>query len=513
MVSRLRQARRSRSAARRAPSLGSYVGTDQAGTGRSRQRPARDLARRPGNTVGGTTAAARNVISGNGERGHRHRPAPSNVVQGNYIGTTAAGTAAARATARRHPRRAASSNTIGGTAAGARQRHLRATRRRRARRSLGARPATRRAGEPDRHDADGWPRSRTAGGDRAIVRRLRVRREHDRRHGDAARGNVISGNGGHGVLFNAFEARHDNSIAGNLIGTDATGPRSLPNRGAGVYVERRQRTNTIGGTAARRGQHDRVQRLGDGRRIGSGGRNRIRATRSTSNARPGDRPRAGGRDAERPVRRRHGRERAPELPGHRLAREKLGGATQIVGAALERLEHRLPARLLRERRLRRERATARARRWLGFENVTTNADGRAGFDTGDLFGSEASPGDAITATATDPDGNTSEFSACETVDGGSTAGETFLVDNNTDTDDGECTTRTARCARRSANANRTAGPEPDRRSTSRAPPDDPADERAAGGDRARHDRRHDASPTTRARRSSASTPSARSRTR
>src|SRR5262249_28750367 len=50
----------------------------------------------PGNTVGGTAAGARNLISGNGFTGVliSDAGATANVVQGNFIGTNAAGTAA-----------------------------------------------------------------------------------------------------------------------------------------------------------------------------------------------------------------------------------------------------------------------------------------------------------------------------------------------------------------------------------------------------------------------------------
>ena len=50
----------------------------------------------PANTIGGTTAAARNVISGNDQGGIvvSAATATGNQVQGNYIGTTASGTAA-----------------------------------------------------------------------------------------------------------------------------------------------------------------------------------------------------------------------------------------------------------------------------------------------------------------------------------------------------------------------------------------------------------------------------------
>ena len=53
--------------------------------------------------------------------------------------------------------------------------------------------------------------------------------------------NLISGNAGDGVLVTNLLGggaliRRDNRIAGNLIGTDVTGARRLPNQGAGVHV-------------------------------------------------------------------------------------------------------------------------------------------------------------------------------------------------------------------------------------------------------------------------------------
>lgn len=48
-------------------------------------------------------------------------------------------------------------------------------------------------------------------------------------------------------------------------------------------------------------------------------------------------------------------------------------------------------------------------------NVTTSSFGQALFSI-DMASHPASPGDFITATATDPQGNTSEFSACVLLD-------------------------------------------------------------------------------------------------
>src|SRR5207302_1233878 len=80
-----------------------------------------DLVRANNNTIGGTVAGAGNVISGNSGTGIALADSSSNLIQGNLVGTDAAGTAAV-------PNVAGvgisigggSTNTIGGTTAGAR---------------------------------------------------------------------------------------------------------------------------------------------------------------------------------------------------------------------------------------------------------------------------------------------------------------------------------------------------------------------------------------------------------
>src|SRR5207253_10014440 len=75
------------------------------------------------NAIGGTTPAARNVISGNGEFGVQILDQGSNfnIVEGNFIGTTASGTAAlGNVSDGVFLTTGATDNMIGGTAAGAR---------------------------------------------------------------------------------------------------------------------------------------------------------------------------------------------------------------------------------------------------------------------------------------------------------------------------------------------------------------------------------------------------------
>ena len=102
---------------------GNYFGTNAAGTaGLGNSDEGVDLSDSPGNTVGGTTAAARNVISANGDDGLLLIGSftVGNTVQGNYIGTNAAGAAALPNGANGVAiKTGANSNTIGGTALGA----------------------------------------------------------------------------------------------------------------------------------------------------------------------------------------------------------------------------------------------------------------------------------------------------------------------------------------------------------------------------------------------------------
>lgn len=74
---------------------GNYIGVNVEGTARvANESGVAFFTNAHHNTVGGTTAAARNVISGNRGNGVQVEGGDSNVVQGNYVGTNAAGDAA-----------------------------------------------------------------------------------------------------------------------------------------------------------------------------------------------------------------------------------------------------------------------------------------------------------------------------------------------------------------------------------------------------------------------------------
>ena len=118
-------------------------------------------------TIGGLTAGARNVISGNASFGiSLHGDASAIAIHGNHIGTNAAGTAAVGNGLGGVTIDGTLSTQLGGTAAGA--------------------------------------------------------------------GNLISGNGGHGVALG--NQSRGNRILGNFIGTDVTGTVPIANAFAGVFV-------------------------------------------------------------------------------------------------------------------------------------------------------------------------------------------------------------------------------------------------------------------------------------
>ncbi len=165
---------------------GNWIGLNTAGTARIANGTSGIEAGNgaPNNLIGGTTAAARNVISGNTERGVFFYNTSGNRVSGNYLGTNAAGTAAVgNINNGVEVQSGGTFNTIGGTAPGS--------------------------------------------------------------------GNVISGNVGRNVLID-FGGADNNVVAGNFIGLNAAGTAAIVNGGSGIQIWGGAKNNTIGGTSGGR---------------------------------------------------------------------------------------------------------------------------------------------------------------------------------------------------------------------------------------------------------------------
>jgi len=200
-----------------------------------------------GNIIGGTNALARNVLSANAQYGIfiTDSNTTGNVVLGNYIGTDWSGSnALANGLSGVFVGNGASGTVIGGTNALARnvlsgnlQYGVIMTSNTTGNAILGNYIGTDASGRLLISNefggvflADGAI-GNTIGGTNAGV------------------GNVISGNLGNGILLRGFNVVN-NSIQGNLIGTDATGTNALANTVAGVTVDTGSSSNLIGGASA-----------------------------------------------------------------------------------------------------------------------------------------------------------------------------------------------------------------------------------------------------------------------
>jgi parallel beta-helix repeat protein len=167
--------------------LGNYIGTDVTGTQSIGNKLTGVLIEGCSNLIGGTVAGAGNVISGNSQVGlwlvGTNGNVKGNVIQGNLIGLTAAGTAGlgngvSSLACAGIGISTASANLVGGLAPGA--------------------------------------------------------------------ANVISANNGAGI-FLVGTATGSNLVQGNFIGTDPTGTVGLGNAFAGIYLEQAA-TNQLGGS-------------------------------------------------------------------------------------------------------------------------------------------------------------------------------------------------------------------------------------------------------------------------
>ena len=200
-----------------------------------------------GNTVGGTTVAARNVLSGNDAAGvFIADPATTNnIVTGNYIGTDRTGTiAVANNYAGVIIANGAHGNVIGGTSAGA------------------GNVISGNDSGITMYDA-GTSQNRVEGNyigldptgtlplpnDSTGVTLFGGVQQNSIGGSAPGAGNVISGNGEDGVVI-VDQNTSGNIVAGNLIGLDAAGTSERPNGGSGVYIFGGAHDNIVGGTNA-----------------------------------------------------------------------------------------------------------------------------------------------------------------------------------------------------------------------------------------------------------------------
>ncbi|HEU4770341.1 MAG TPA: Calx-beta domain-containing protein, partial [Pyrinomonadaceae bacterium] len=210
---------------------GNYIGVAADGTTARQNGRGIVLTTSSNNVIGGTTAATRNVISGNASVG-LEIAGNSNVVQGNFIGTNAAGTAAlANFGGIAIFNTQSTNNIIGGTATGSG--NLISGNQSLAISTAG--PGTTIQGNLIGTDVTGTKKISNANGVQAIGTNMLI--------GGVTAGarNVISGNRTDGVHIRGAGSK----LQGNYVGTDITGTLALGNEGNGVVAGE---TALIGGT-------------------------------------------------------------------------------------------------------------------------------------------------------------------------------------------------------------------------------------------------------------------------
>lgn len=207
------------------------------------------------NTVGGTKAAVRNVISGNGLSGVAIAGADTskNLVVGNYIGTDVNGSAAlANAEDGVTLSKSARGNSVGGAIAG--QGNVISGNAGNGVQISGLAPAS---GDTSNNVVAGNYIGTSASGAAALPNTMDgvlIDSTADNKiGGDTAQArNLISGNKQTGVDIRGTSS-FDNRVQGNYIGTDASGAAALGNVRSGVLISSGANGNTIGGSAGTTG--------------------------------------------------------------------------------------------------------------------------------------------------------------------------------------------------------------------------------------------------------------------
>jgi hypothetical protein len=228
--------------------VGNFIGTDPTGTvaeGNGWSGISIDSSAH-GNTIGGTAAAARNVISGNANNGVGiYNAGAGNVVEGNFLGTDVTGTAAVANGWSGVTINYSSGNVIGGTTPGA----------------ANVCSGNTQGGigiwgtNTSSNVVEGNLVGTDVTGTVALANQIDGIGITSGASGNIIGGttpgarNVCSGNAGEGVSIWGTGTT-GNVVEGNYVGTDATGANGLPNRSAGVAVAIAASYNTIGGATA-----------------------------------------------------------------------------------------------------------------------------------------------------------------------------------------------------------------------------------------------------------------------
>lgn len=387
---------------------GNYLGTNAAGNaGQGNNEVGVLISSGTGHLVGGTTAAARNVLSANSGQGVLVLgPTMNNMVQGNYIGTDATGAIDLGNVSDGITMLSGAGNitncVVGGTTAGAGNVI-----------SGNDGAGIQFIGVGTNNLVQGNLIGTNASGTNSLGNAssgVAINESANSIIGGTVAGaaNVISGNGLEGVRINSATST-GNQVRGNKIGTGASGVTPLPNNSSGVLILNSASNNSVGGAA---GEGNILAfNLVAGVTVEAGTGNSIQSNSIFSNVglgidlgtlgvTPND---AGDADT--------GANNLQNFPILTSAKGAAGGSINIQGTLNSTANATFTLHFYSNASCDAS-GNGEGQTFLGSATTTTAANGNATFNT--TIAASASVGQSITATATNSQGNTSEFSACVT---------------------------------------------------------------------------------------------------
>jgi hypothetical protein len=385
---------------------GNFIGTDVTGEiSESNNSLGVNIDGTPDNTVGGATPAARNIISSNNYEGVQANGsnATGNLIVGNYIGTDATGT-------NRLPNgmglefvNGSSYNTVGGV--------------------QGVSGNLISGNNGDAVKIDGGCNDNVVQGNLEGTDPTGTLEVPNYGNGvdinggyntiggtTAGTGNLLSNSSGGGIVL-VFGSASYNLIEGNLIGTDITSTQPMPNSGEGIYAFFGASYNTIGGTAA--GAANIIAfNNGPGVAVGFGPTdecpgNAILSNSIFGNARLGIDLGDDGVTLNTPGSPHTGANNLESFPVLDEAVSFTGVSTVIQGSLNSDPDSTFTLQFF-ENPSADPSGYGQGQTLIGTTTVTTDSSGNASFQAS--FPVVVAAGDAISATATDPIGDTSEFS-------------------------------------------------------------------------------------------------------
>jgi hypothetical protein len=387
---------------------GNFIGINVNGTGALRNNiEGININDAPNNTIGGTVVGAGNVISGN-SRGVliEKSGASGNLVQGNFIGTNSNGTGDLGNSDNGVRIEDASNNIIGGTVAGARNiisgnDNVGLV--------INRSPTT--GAVANGNQVQGNFIGTNVSGTAALPnfdRGIHIQEATNSIVGGTVAGarNIISGNQGIGlVITGIFETISTNSLVqGNFIGTNAAGTAALGNSQGGVIIV--TSNNTFGGSQA--GAGNIVAFNGDfGLYIDGGTGNAVRTNSIFSNSALGLELPGTGVTPNDNLDSDSGPNNLQNYPVITAAVNNPSANTLMIQGTLNSAANTTFALEFFSNAVADASGYGEGQSFRGTTNVTTNGSGNGAFS---VILPSVPPGHFLTATATDPGNNTSEFS-------------------------------------------------------------------------------------------------------